>query len=304
MDKTGEQLLNLMFRPDESVCLSPNKYGYHSIPLARAFTDEVSLLSTQFRDGIDQKDGTVRMPSMEESIRVFPGDEIQLVALNPIEGWREDANVKKFRNFLIECDYGTQESQMKYIRDQYKMPYSAAVFSGGKSIHFLISLTMDLPNEDLWRTISEWILNILPLADPNCKNPSRSIRVPGAKRDDKRQVLVDWRGPVTLGELKDWLEQFPQARPKPKAKYVPSNEPDDMSKIKPWARKALLKGLDPKKGRNHQWFSIAMEFAKAGYSSDHALDIMKTYFVPDRTFKEREFMTAFNSAFKRVHTGK
>lgn len=302
MHKTGEKLLKLMFREGENVCVSPNKWGYHSIPLASAFNKEVTLLSTKYRDGVE-KDGSVYMPTVEESLRSYPEDTIQFVALNPIEGWREDANCKKFRNFLVECDYGTQEQQLNYIK-QYEMPFSASVFSGGKSVHFLISLDLDLPNEETWRLISEWILNILPLADPNCKNPSRSIRVPGAKRDDKYQELLEFRGQVAFSDLRKWLERFPQCKPKPKEKYVMSGEPDDISKVKPWARKALVFGLDPTKGRNKQWFAIACEFAAAGYSEDHALDIMRHYFRPDRDFKEKEFMTAVRSGFKRIHEGK
>jgi hypothetical protein len=304
MHETGKQLLNLMFRPGEHVCLSPTKYGFHSIPLESAFNDEVRLLSTVYRDGIEQKDGTIVMPTVEDSIKIFPGDTIQLVALNPIKGWREDANCTAFRNFLVECDYGTQESQLRYIREQYKMPFSAAVFSGGKSIHYLISLDVDLPNEEAWRVLAEWILKVLPLADQKTKNPSRSIRVPGAKRDDKLQTLVEYRGPVKFADLQAWLDKYPECKPVPPPKRDTSGEPDDLSKIKQWARDRLRKGLDPKKGRNAQWHAIACEFAKAGYSEDHAMDLMRKFFTPERDFKEREFLTAVRSGFKRVHGGK
>lgn len=304
MHETGKQLLKLMFRPGETICVSPNKYGFHSIELDAAMQNDVTLLSTIYRDGIVLENGTVRPATLEESLRVVPGNTLQLVALNPIKGWREDMNCTAFRNFLVECDYGSQEQQLAYIREQYKMPFSAAVFSGGKSIHYLISLSEDLPNEEIWRVLAEWILAILPLADQKTKNPSRSIRVPGAIRDGKLQTLIEYRGPVSLGDLRAWLEQFPHCKPKPPKKYETSGEPDDLSRIKPWARRTLIHGLDPKKGRNAQWHALACEFAKAGYSEDHALDILRRFFTPQRDFKEREFLTSIRSAFKRVHGGK
>lgn len=304
MHQTGEQLLRLMFKDGENVCISPNKYGYHSIPLSEAFNEKVTLLSTTFRDGIEDKaTGVVRSVSVEEALKVFPGDEVQLVALNPIDGWREDSNCKAFRNFLIECDYGTREQQLQYIQS-LGMPYSAAIFSGGKSIHFLIRLDIDLPNEETWRAVNDWILAIAPLADQNCQNPSRSIRVPGAKRDQNRQELLEYKGIVSFGTLKTWLQGYMHLMPKPKEKFVPSGNPDDLAKIKPWALKALRNGLDPKKGRNKQWFAIACEFAMAGYSEEHAMDILRGYFNPDRTFKEREFLTAVRSGFKHVYEKK
>lgn len=301
MDKTGEILLKLMFREGEQICVSPNKYGYHSVEIPHALQSEVPLLSTKFRDGIALEDGTVKMPSVEESMRTVPGDELQLVSLNPIKGWREDQNCTAYRNFLVECDYGTTQQQLTYIRDQHKMPYSAAIFSGGKSVHFLISLSADLPTEESWRAISEWILGIVTLADPMCKNPSRSIRIPGAKRDDKRQQLLEYRGPVTLSDLHAWLALTPTAAPKPKEKFEPSGIPNDLSRLSKWVKRALATGLDPKKGRNQQWFAIACDFAIAGFSEEDCIIALKAYFRPDRDFKEREFLTSVRSAFKHVY---
>jgi hypothetical protein len=305
MHETGKQLLKLMFREGETICVSPNKWGYHSVELDAAMQDEVTLLSTIYRDGVELKDGSCRSATLEESLKTVPGNTLQLCALNPIKGWREDANCTAFRNFLVECDYGTQEDQLKYVRDQYQMPFSAAVFSGGKSIHYLISLSEDLPNEEIWRVLAEWILAVLPLADQKTKNPSRSIRVPGAIRDGKLQTLVEYRGPVKLGDLRAWLEKYPECRPAPKkARSEVSNEPNDLSRLKPWARRLLNHGLDPKKGRNAQWFALACEFAKAGYNEDDTFEFLRRYFTPERDFKEREWKTAIRSGFKSVHGGK
>jgi len=289
MHDSGTLLLNLMFREGETICISPNKYGYHSIPLATAFEQEVRLLNTKFRDS----------KPMEECIEKYPSDEFRLVGLNPINGWHDDASCYKFRNFLIEMDYGPLPDQLAYIK-KLAMPYSAVVFSGGKSLHFLVSLAEDLPDEKTWRKVSEWILSIVTLADQNTKNPSRRIRVPGAVRDESRQVLVELVGPVSNQTLGAWLKQYPHLMPKePEKKPITGNK--RFPTMKKWMIKALHGEFPADKGRNKTWFAIACEFVLAGYDEDDTIDILQDFFTPDRDFKEREWKTTIKSAFKYMH---
>lgn len=291
MHETGKQLLNLMFKEGEKVCVSPNKYGYHSIPLENAMLDRVKLISTKLRDG----------KSLEESVEWHDSNHLQLVALNPIEGWRDDNSCVSFRNFLVEMDEGPLAQQLSYIK-KIEMPYSAVVFSGGKSLHFLISLDEDLPDEKTWRKVSEWILSAVTLADPNTKNPSRSIRIPGAIRDGNRQALVEIKGKVSTKDLGIWLKRYLHLMPRERER-LPRLEGVDprLSNLKPWVVKVLTYGLDPTKGRNKQWFSIACEFALGGFSEDDTFDILGDFFVPDRDFKEREWKTSIHSGFKYIY---
>ena len=294
MDKTGQDLLNLMFRPGEEVCVSPNKYGYHSLPLSSVLGDEVTLLNTKFRDGADPAKCTEKCKT----------DTLLLVALNPIKGWREDLNCTAFRNFLIEMDYGPLAEQMAYA-EKIGLPYSAVIFSGNKSLHFLISLDTDLPNENVWRIMAEWTLAIATAADQNTKNPSRQIRIPGAMREaDKKQRLVRFRGPTPLKEFSAWLSKYPDAKPKePEKRQISENV--DFTKVKPWVSKKLQEGnIGSKRGRNKEWFAIACEFALAGYSEDDTIDILGEFFSPDRDFKEREWKTSIKSAFKYIYARK
>jgi hypothetical protein len=192
---------------------------------------------------------------------------------------------------------------LAYIK-KIGMPYSACVFSGNKSLHFLISLDTDLPSEKVYRHFSEWILKIVTLADQNTQNPSRSIRVPGAWRSpSQKQRLVEIKGPTPIKDLVAWLNQHPNEKPKEKEKRVRS-ESRDFSQIKSWVIEALTNGIDPSKGRNKQWFSIACEFALAGYSEDDTVDILGDFFSPDRDFKEREWKTAIKSGFKYIYDRK
>lgn len=293
MDKTGQDLLNLMFRPGENVCVSHNKYGYHSIPLEKALGGTVKMVS----------------PNPDREIEEIDSSRLTLVALNPITGWREDANCVAYRNFLIEMDYGPLAEQKAYA-EAIGLPYSAIVFSGNKSLHFLISLDTDLPNESVWRTMAEWTLAIATAADQNTKNPSRQIRIPGAFREPgKKQLMVENRGPTKLADFSAWLAKHPNAKPRPPEKREISGTAD-FSKLKPWVQRQMAQlklgtgSVGSKHGRNKEWFAIACEFAIAGFSEDDTMEILSEYFNPDRDFKEREWKTSIKSAFKYIYARK
>jgi hypothetical protein len=285
MHERAIKLLKTMFRDGETICVSDSKYGYHSIPLENAWKDPVTLFS----------------PNPEIKIQFVDSVNLNLVALNPIKGFREDLNCTAFRNFMVEMDMGPLAQQLQYIKAS-GMPYSAVIFSGSKSLHFLISLDTDLPNESIWRLFAEWTLNIVPLADPLTKNPSRSIRIPESYREpDKLQKLVEFHGPVKLDDFANWLRKWPSAKPVVSEKKKIKPGEFDKTKVKGWVIKALDKGIDRSKGRNAQWYAIACEFALAGYTEDGTMAILGDYFSPDRDFKEREWKTTIKSAFKRVY---
>jgi len=285
-----------MFRPGETICVSHNQFGYHSIPLENAMNGPVVLVPTQ--DSLDK-----RKITLEQGIERMESIQMILCALNPIRGFREDLNCTAFRNFLVEVDYGPLAEQLAYVR-KIGLPYSACVFSGNKSLHFLVSLDTDLPSENVYRHFSEWILNIVSLADDKTKNPSRSIRIPGAWREPKKlQRLVEIRGQTPIRDLVKWLNEHPDAKPVQSAKREISGH-EDFNRIKPWVHSVLHNGINPSKGRNQQWFAIACEFALAGYSEDDTIGKLSHFFSPDRDFKEKEWKTAIHSGFKYIYDRK
>lgn len=283
-----------MFKPGETVCVSPNKFGYHSIPLENTLSGEVTLIPTQ--------DSALRRnKTWEECYEQCPTKDLTLAALNPIYGYREDLNCTSFRSFLVELDYGPLKEQVEYLK-RIGIPYSALIFSGNKSIHCLITLDKDLPSYDIYYMFAEWILGVATMADQNTKNPSRSIRIPGAEREPgKFQALVEFKGPVKLEDLSDWLKIHPGAKPKKVEKRAISDEPIDLLKLKPWVAQRLQNGLDPTQGRNKQWFSISCEFALAGFTEEDATEKLRSYFEPDKDFKEREWKTSIRSGYKYIY---
>lgn len=275
-----------MFRPDECVCVSHTKYGYHSIPLYNAMNGPITLVP----------------PDTGREWEYPKSEELTLVALNPIKGFRQDIKCTSYRNFLVEMDDFTTSEQLAYIK-KLNMPYSAAIFSGNKSLHFLISLDTDLPSEKVYRTFAEWILNVVTLADKNTKNPSRSIRIPGAIRDTgKMQELTEFKGSVKLNDLVTWLKKYPNSKPKEREERKIS-ESEDFSRIKPKIAKMVYYGIRPPE-RNKQWFTVAAEFALTGYEEDRTIEILRPYFSSERDFKEKEWETTIRSAFKYIYERK
>lgn len=280
-----------MFRPGETVCVSHNEFGYHSVPLDVATSDTftVPLVPPEAFKG----------KTLAESVQYVPSDKLSLVSLNPVNGYRRDENCTALRSFLIELDVGPLAQQMAYVK-QREMPYSACVFSGGKSLHFLIRLDTDLPDLDMYRHIAQWTLGVMTMADEKCKNPSRSIRIPGCRRGEKRQQLLELKGEVKLADLFAWLMLYPDSEPK-LAEPPPFIGEMDVSKLSPWVLKALEEGVDSSKGRNNQWYAIAFDFALAGVSEEDATGVILQYFKPDYDFKQKELMIAIRSGFKHAY---
>ena len=114
----------------------------------------------------------------------------QWFAINALEPntKRSKDNVISYRNFLVEFDSRTLEDgtvvdiskkdQLKIIKES-GIPWSTAVWSGGKSYHFIISLETPLGSQTEYNYVSEWLHNIMKLSDKSTKDCSRLSRSPG-----------------------------------------------------------------------------------------------------------------------------
>jgi|ERR1700688_2930052 len=284
MDPTGQSLLKLLFNEGETVCVSKNKFGYHSLPLENIFKEKVTLLS----------------PNNDVPISECNSSDLLLVAINPIQGFRLDSNVYKFRTFLWECDTGSIKDQIGYFK-HLKLPLSAQIFSGNKSVHAITVLDEDLPDEKTYRYLYNWALKVLTMCDPACKNPSRSVRIPGVYREPgKKQRLISLNGRIKLKDFMDWLNQYDHLRPKVKEKKeIPEGEAD-FSRLSAWAKIMLTKGIVFKSGRNRTWYGLAYDLALAGFTEEQTIEILGQRFQEESDFKEKEWLTTIKSAFDHV----
>jgi len=286
-----KQIINLFFKEGETICVSHNDYGYRSVK-------QSDLSGT-----IEQISPPPADPTKEQYPSQFITEEdICLMAINPIDGWRRDSNVTAYRSFMLELDDGPLSEQMAYVKNS-GIPFSLCVFSGNKSLHFGIVLEQDLPSEEIWRDIAEWILNILDKADPMTKNPTRSIRFPNNMRPNGKkqmQKLLEFNGPVKYNELAVWLQKHPEHNPAEKRKHERTSVPPSINGIPQWVLNKLANGIDESKGRNNEWFGIAMELAKAGYDGDQIIGYCEEFFEPDRDFGVGEWKTIMQHAYKRA----
>lgn len=288
MKETTRQMLALFFNAGESVCISPGKYGYHSInPL--------------------DIDGEMCLVSPKDDIKpdIVKEGDIALIAINPIKGFRRDSNVTAFRSFLVEMDEGDLITQKAYI-DSLKMPYSVCIFSGNKSLHYGIVLSKDLVNIDVWRLACNWILNVVSKADQQTKNPSRSIRFPEHQRQNGKklkQTIVDIKTRVTQDELFAWLNNWPDLKPEPEIEeksYDPNNVPD-IGKMPKWFLETLERLKDGgQSGRNNTWFSLACKMAAHNFTLDEMISYLEQFFMEEDDFKRNEWLVCIKSGYKRM----
>jgi len=284
MNEKTQDFFKLLFNANENVCVQDSQFATHSVPLEEILSgNKIKLIATD--------------PKYNREVN---SDKIILAALNPIKGSRLDSNVTNYRSFLIELDVGTLKEQINTIK-HLKMPFTAQVFSGNKSIHTVITLDEDLKSEAQYRLLAKWIFAIITTADDHCENPSRCVRIPEAYREPgKKQRLVELRKRVTHAEFFAWLNKWSHLAPKPKEKKVIPEGEGDYDKLSTWAKYQLKNGIVFKNGRNQTWFALAYDFALAGYSEDHATAELSKHYQEERDFKEREWLGAIASAFKSI----
>lgn len=126
----------------------------------------------------------------------LPGYEFEV--LNELRDCsnRSDSNCLKHTRFLFEFDHLPLKDQIELLETKYKQIIVRAVFSGSKSIHFIVQFSDECEEfcakwyRKIWIALESWIFNG---ADSQCKNPARLTRAPGAIRMEnglKQEVLL------------------------------------------------------------------------------------------------------------------
>lgn len=128
---------------------------------------------------------------------------------------RADINVESFRNFIFEIDSIPLSDQLTILKE-CGIVFTGLVYSGGKSVHALLSLEKCLGGthtlngvreyKRVWERIAGLIdktameLGFGKVVDPSCKNPSRFTRYPEFKVEGRnKQDVLECEG-KRLGE--------------------------------------------------------------------------------------------------------
>lgn len=234
--------------------------------------------------------------------------------LNPTESYhskdkprRADANVVAYRNILVEMDSIPVEDQEEFIT-KAGLPYSTSVFSGGKSIHYIISLEAPVSDERVYRRLVERVHNALggkSVVDVSCKNPSRLSRFPNGKRLDKDgviQTLLSVKGRVPNQVLENWLQsrgiKETEDRPthnnktdKKQASGAYNTKIDSKRTMNGFTLNFIMCGAQ-KGERNISLFKAACDLFRCGYDKEQVQDRLEGPSGLDQQEVERTIKSA------------
>jgi len=146
------------------------------------------------------------------------------VSVNPLKDGITDRHVTDYRHCLVEFDEEPLERQWALI-EQSRLPVSAVIYSGGKSLHAWVRVNAASREEYDERGAMVYSYFSNYRLDTKNKNPSRLSRLPGAMRDGTSQDLLavnlglpnwgDWIGHmeslsygplIRLSELRGYLD--------------------------------------------------------------------------------------------------
>ena len=243
---------------------------------------------------------------------------LPLVCLNAIDGKRDknptrefhrfdrprraDANCVSFRNFMLEFDTVdgrqlTVDEQIDLMERKYKLPYSTAVWSGNKSVHFVISLTEPL-EESWWRKIArsltpspserkdfkergQWLG--VEEADIACKNPTRGTRCPGVIRPDTGQMqeLLVLNGRVSFD---DFITSFDIQTDPPRKFYTGEISTEKIEEI--YQRKLAEVQNAPQGSRHSTMVPFVFFAVKSGIPKERIeADLRNSTSIPPREIR-------------------
>lgn len=209
---------------------------------------------------------------------------------------RADHNVVCLRNILIEMDSGSLDQQMAEIADS-RIPWSTCVYSGGKSLHFLISLVAPLEDRLAYARLVKRMYAALAASevalDPANKNPSRFSRAPGVIRPDTGRVqeLREVRARVENAALEAWVNaRVPEVAP---SRLLPIEK-----RIYASTQQFLARGAPPGQW-NTSLFRAACNLFENGYLLE---DAISRFGAITGVLDDRDLAT-IRSAHTRVRCG-
>lgn len=121
---------------------------------------------------------------------------------------RSNANVGRKRSFLLEFDKIPLGDQKRLI-DQAGIPYTTAIYSGGKSIHFILKVDKDLSDAEYKEFFVKLHAMTGAQADEATGDPARWSRLPSAFREStgRQQIVLDVRKTVRYEDLRTILSK-------------------------------------------------------------------------------------------------
>lgn len=140
----------------------------------------------------------------------------QFFVINALSSYKNatNSNCRKLRSFLIEMDTGSLQQQERYIEGKKELPFTTKTYSGGKSIHYIVTLEQPVSEpqyREYWKTLRKVLRDSKGAVDTSNSNPARLSRVPGAVRHDGglEQTLIETHTRVPNDAWEKWLKTHP-----------------------------------------------------------------------------------------------
>ena len=180
--------LSAIFEPEEKVCVvvtaSQDDDGKW-----RPYGGSTSRTAKQLLDALKKKSDD----PLTDTFGTSNPDAGVWVCFNPMDGTgRRNVNVTSYRYALVESDTQDIDTQYAILQD-LKLPIKMLVHSGGKSLHAIVHIgAVDYKQ---YQERVDYLYTVCRkhglVVDTQDKNPSRLSRLPGFKRGEKQQYIVD-----------------------------------------------------------------------------------------------------------------
>lgn len=196
--------------------------------------------------------------------------ECTWVCVNPIKPGttRRQANIRQFRNFVIECDDHVDMGAQLGLIHEYGVPFATAVFSGNKSVHFVIALDTPVSKEE-YRALAKRMRKVLPWADSTCFEPARLTRCPKAGM----QPMIAFGRRTTYEDVDKWLTE----RGAPRETARPSGKSHFLEGAMLTKRTMeFVAGLRGTETGHQDAIHAAKNMLEVGMEYDEVLDILTT----------------------------
>lgn len=210
-----------------------------------------------------------RYNNIDEAIGSYNPQAGAWIRFNPLDGKGvRNENVTDFRYALVESDKDTPGKQEAILR-QLELPIKILVYSGGKSIHAIVKIDANTYEE--YRKRVDYLYKICGkngfTIDKQNRNPSRLSRLPGIRRGDSKQFIIDKNiGKSSWEEWEEWVEGVNDDLPDPESleevyNNLPELSPPLIDGVLRQGHKMLLAGPS-KAGKSYLMIQLVIAIAE------------------------------------------
>lgn len=260
-----EAYLRAVFQPDEHVCYVTDEAssddGGKWRPAGSGYSDRT-------RDELIES--LHRYPDPSMTFGTAKAEAGAWVRINPMDGeGGGDSHVAAYRHALVESDELPPGKQLALIRAM-RLPVSAIVTSGGKSVHAVVRVDARDAREyrERVKSLYSYCASAGFTVDEQNRNPSRLSRLPGFRRGGGWQRLLQagpGDAPATWDEWQDWVAEetsgLPQIEPLSAITEMPRLAPQLIHGVLRDGQKGMLVGPS-KAGKSFALIELAVAVAR------------------------------------------